>query len=217
MSFRWAQRLGAGVVDCLFPPRCGACDAVGWAPLCRLCAEATLAPGSLSLPGFDQVRVAYDYGGPVALAVRALKFDQRPELGRALGRALERLPRNHVQGEFAVPIPQTHARQRERGYNPARELARALSMPVRTRVLRRRGAPRPQVGLSHEARRRNQRDAFVADPRRLRGRHVWVVDDVLTTGATVGAAREALVSAGAVSVSLLVLCVAETLEPETRL
>lgn len=184
-------------LDCLLPPSCGACEVVGRAPFCRLCGEALLPAPPIELPGFERVVAVHRYGGPVALAIRALKFGDRPEIGPALGREMARAMEGFEAPEVLVPIPLPPARLARRGYNQARELARGIPVPARPRALRRLGEPVPQVGLPRSARLQNQHGRFRADPRYVEGRRVVLVDDVLTTGATLIAAREALVAAGA--------------------
>ena len=93
-------------------------------------------------------------------------------------------------------------RLRERGFNQALLLARALGrrrgLPVASRALVRRRATRAQPGLAAPERRRNLRDAFaVASPATVQSRHIVLVDDVLTTGATADACARVLVAAGA--------------------
>lgn len=108
-----------------------------------------------------------------------------------------------------VPVPTTRTRRRRRGYNQAAVLAEAvggiLGRPV-VRALHRRPGARSQVALQPLERGHNVLRAFEArgeGSRRIRGRHVLLVDDVLTTGATAGAASRTLGAAGATGVSLL--------------
>lgn len=108
-----------------------------------------------------------------------------------------------------VPVPTTRTRRRRRGYNQAAVLAEAVAAaterPV-ARALRRCSGGRTQVALQPIERRRNVLRAFSVpedEARRVRGRHVLLVDDVLTTGATAGAAAGALDGAGVVGVTLL--------------
>jgi len=107
-----------------------------------------------------------------------------------------RLPREIV----VVPIPLHRARRRERGFNQAEEIARVaareLGLPLGVRLLRRVRDDTPSILRSAAGRRRAVRGAFRASPR-VRKRAVLLIDDVLTTGATVGSATRALARKGA--------------------
>lgn len=112
--------------------------------------------------------------------------------------------------DLVVPVPLSPLRLRERGYNQAweiaRRVARALNTPTQARLLLRPAeSAAPQAGLARAARESNLHGAFMVDPRqrsRVQGRHVAVVDDVMTTGATFGEATRALRHAGASSVQV---------------
>ncbi len=202
----WLGGAAEALFDCLFPRSCAACSAVGFSPFCPPC-EAALEPApSAELPGFSRVVIPYRYGGPASLAVQALKFDGRIELGPLLGARIAA----ELGGGFdlVVPVPLPRRRLAERGYNQARELARGLPVPVRPLALARTRTPRPQVGLSRPERHRNQHGSFAATEG-VRGRRVLLLDDVLTTGATAQAAGEALLAAGAAEVGFAAFARAE--------
>lgn len=167
-------------------------------------------------PPFAQVGAPLHYVFPIDAVIRAFKFNGRIDLGTMLGQLL--LPwLIERQGRFdaLVPVPLHRWRQARRGYNQADELAAALSrssgLPIVTSVRRRR-ATRSQSELSAAERRRNVRGAFRVAVR-LDGRHLLVVDDVMTTGATVTELALKLLRAGAASVS--VLCVARASPPRS--
>lgn len=109
------------------------------------------------------------------------------------------------QPDLVIPIPLHPEREKERGYNQAallsREICRQLELESDEAALRRIRHTRPQVGLDRAQRRENVRGAFAAKKARVSGRHLLLVDDVCTTGATLGAAAEALLDRGANSVS----------------
>jgi ComF family protein len=116
-----------------------------------------------------------------------------------------------VDGAAAVvPVPLSRRRRRERGFNQAELIARAVArearLPLRSRVLRKTREAPPQAGLSAAARRKNALSAYRARlPRSLRGKTLLLVDDVLTTGATAESAARALLAAGAGAVDVLTL------------
>lgn len=109
-----------------------------------------------------------------------------------------------------IPVPLSPARRRERGFNQAELIARAVArearLPLRRRVLKKTKECPPQTGLSAAARRTNVASAYRARlPRSLRGKTLLLVDDVLTTGATAESAARALLAAGAGAVDVLTL------------
>jgi ComF family protein len=196
-------------------PRCPRCAIA--TPAAQVCGECLRAP-----PPFERCLAAVDYGFPWDHLLSAFKFNDRPELAAALVDLIERALDRAApwRADLLLPVPLSEARLRERGYNQAWELARRLAarrgLASRSRWLGRLRDTPHQVGLSRQERQRNLRDAIWVDPGaadRLAGRHVALVDDVLTTGVTAAAASQALLRAGAASVVCWV--VARTPAPET--
>lgn len=158
-------------------------------------------------------------------AMHALKYDGlRPAargLGRRLAVAVARLADDAPADLLVVPVPLHRSRHRGRGFNQARMLAEhALTHLHRTHpewrltlapgLLVRQRATQSQAGLTPRQRRINIRGAFrVTQPQAVAGRHVLVIDDILTTGATARAAAQALVRAGAASVWVATLARAQ--------
>jgi ComF family protein len=150
----------------------------------------------------DAVVAPFAYAPPLDHYVVALKYAGERSLGRAFGLLLEPAVREACGGVDAlVPVPLHGRRLRERGYNQAieiaRPLARALGVPVLLRGVERLPAARSQTGQSARARRASVANAFRVE-RSLAGLRLAIVDDVLTTGATVNALAGALRAAGAV-------------------
>jgi ComF family protein len=151
------------------------------------------------------------YGDLVREAIHAFKFGGRRGLANPLGDLLAGVGLSALPGaapDALVPVPLHPRRARERGYDQALLLAgrleRAWGVPVVADVLLRAVPTRPQTDLDAAARRRNVRDAFAvrrAEP--IAGRHIVLVDDVLTTGATAGECARTLYGAGAAAVGVL--------------
>jgi ComF family protein len=189
----------------LSPPTCAACDAsiALRTAFCASCAS-TLVRASRS-------DAAFEYGGAMSRAIHRFKYEDRPDLARPLSAALARLAFPAIDG--IVPVPLHPRRLAERGYNQstllAHPIARMRSIPMSTDVLeRQRDTPR-QAELDRGARQRNVIDAFRCRfPHRVRGKRWLLVDDVRTTGATLGACKQALFAAGAAEVHAIVLAVA---------
>jgi ComF family protein len=226
---RTLRLLLAALLDLLYPPRCAACGEAG-EPFCATCADAILPPSDgcprcgrsgrattcgaclLHPPAFDGVQAGGLFGGPLADAIHALKYGDRPALARPLGRWLAArvvLP----SAALVVAVPLGRKRRLRRGYDQAgrlaEQLARAAGAPRLTGALRRVRETPPQVGRSRAARAANVAGAFTADPARVAGRELVLVDDVVTTGATADAAARALLAAGAARVTVVALARAE--------
>lgn len=171
------------------------------------------------------------YGGALRAVILQLKFRPRERLGKRLGELLlpawTALAEGH-DSPIIVPVPLHPTRKRARGYNQADLLAEGLVREVRkksgTKVLqveegclKRTRATAPQTGLSFAARRENVRGVFSATrPGLIRGRVVVLVDDVMTTGATLSACAAALKEAGAELVLGLTLARATPQFPDTQ-
>jgi ComF family protein len=190
------------LLDTLYPPACAACDRLGREPFCELCSDALLPAEPFRIPGAESSHAIFAFGGPIADAIYRLKYRDRSDLARPLGKLLQA----GLTGRFdaAVPVPATARRTIRRGYNQAHELARYLGVPSIPRALI-RSTDRPQVGLRRKERRENLAGAFRAGPSPVRGASLVLIDDVVTTGATATAAVAALLQAGARSVAFLAL------------
>jgi ComF family protein len=162
-----------------------------------------------------------------------LKFRRRERLGRRLGARLahawEKLGGfNGSESPLIMPVPLFHLRERERGFNQARLLAEGLKrgieklpggMEVRIQsgLLVRTRATLPQAGLKFQARKENVRGAFaVVKPQHVEGRQIVLVDDVMTTGATLSACAGALKKRGAARVCALAMARATPQFPDAE-
>ena len=205
----WGAALHDACLDALpgaTGPRCNRC----WRPLtarnevgmCERCASG-------DAPAFDALRTPFRFEGLARRALLEAKFRgvtaHLAPLGRAAG--------DIVPGEWGidaiVPVPLAPRRERRRGFNQAREIARvvaaALGVPVADGLVRRTRETSPQASLSAAARLVNLRDAFRVREGEAVPAHVLVVDDVTTTGATLAAVASALRAGGAERVFALAI------------
>lgn len=201
---------------CAHAPLCAACvsELPGAAdPACAVCALPLPMAGVCGrclkrMPAFDASRAVLAYTFPVDRLVQALKYRHRLGLAAYFSGLL--LEAGRPDGvDCVVPLPMHRRSLRERGFNQAVELARPLAqawqLPLWLDAVQRTRDGPPQASLNGLARRRNVRGAFVADPQRFAGRSVLVVDDVMTTGATLEALARELKRAGAVRVENIVV------------
>ena len=210
------------MVDLLLPPRCPGCGAEGalicgdcLGPLRRRMREPPGAPIGLpaTLPaGIVQLEWCSAFTGPARSAIHALKYDGERRLVEPLGALLaERWRRAGVGGEIVTHVPVHEGKLRERGFDQAALLAVAAAAHLRlpaVAALERRAETGAQHALSRAARAANVGQAFAvrsAAAGRVRGRWVIVVDDVMTTGATLSGCAAALIDAGAMAVSALTI------------
>ncbi len=171
----------------------------------HLCGLCRLAP-----PAFDVARSFGVYEGDLRRLIHLLKYDGMRPLAKALATKMASLVPRLGAVELVVPVPLHRSRRWSREFNQAellaRELSRLVGIPCRPGGLRRVRSTSPQAGLSHRQRRENVRGAFAAtDAACIKGRRVLLVDDVMTTGATLNACARVLKVAGARYVGSLTL------------
>ncbi len=155
----------------------------------------------------------YSPGSATGRLIYKLKYDSRPQIGRALGRlAAEEFSVNGFFDDIdmIVPIPLDKKRERMRGYNQSAEIALGISeatgIGVRTDIVRRVRQTESQTLKAHSERADNVEGAFRTDkPEVIRERHILVVDDIVTTGSTVCSCGKELMKAGDVKISVISL------------
>lgn len=190
-------------------PLCAPClQDLPWLPAGRCAACAVpLTSGSVCgaclarAPRFDTVEAVFAYRFPVDALIRAYKYRGRLALARALGELLAAEVARDA--DVIVPVPLAPGRLAERGFNQALEIARvvaaATGIALAPAACRKTAETPPQAALPWKERARNVRRAFVCDAE-FDGERVAVVDDVLTTGATLNELARVLRKAGAGSV-----------------
>jgi ComF family protein len=180
-------------------PRCARCDAPlagGRAAPGELCGECVT--GAFA-PDVDRALVGAIYEENVRTAIHALKYHGKRRVAEPLaGMALAAWRASGLSAEVIVPVPLHRSQRRPRGYNQAdllaRGLARGAGLPIQRDALERTRATAAQARLPASERQRNVAGAFGLLPGAvaLSGRTILLVDDVITTGATIQAAASAL-------------------------
>lgn len=227
-SYRLTRWLWSSL-DWLFLPVCGGCNRTGfrWCPdcqqkvkpvpepACQICGLPISCPGLClscndSHPPYEALRSWAVFEGPIRLALHTLKYRRNVALGDTLAPYLvEYVRKLDWRVDMVVPVPLGRQRMKERGYNQVGLLARPFSSiqnwHYSSKVLGRVRETRSQVGLSMKERKENISGAFCADPALASGKAILVMDDIVTSGATLAACSDALVKAGAKTVYGLTL------------
>jgi predicted amidophosphoribosyltransferase len=206
------------LIALIAPPLCVACGAhAGRAGLlCRECrawlrreAGGWPVPAAASSAGASTAGrcwTAFPYEGPAGALVRALKFHGRVAVADLMAAQMAALAALELDPAVVVPVPVHPAHRRRRGVDHSSELARAFArragLPFSDCLIR-RGDPRPQVGRGRRARMAGPLGSIAVKPGLPVPRHVVIVDDVVTTGATIAACATVLRAAGAQRVTPL--------------
>lgn len=217
-----ARRTLDGALDLLYPRRCGGCGAYGVGLWCANCDthtkrfDARDSSSTLHHTGDTATTTVVSaalFDGALREAIHAFKFGGTPHLADTFAKWMCSAWRNAVESattpDVVVAVPLHRARERERGYNQSEWLARRIAAELQLRyahhALRRVRATDQQALLSPIQRLANVRDAFSASRQLLHGKRVMIIDDVLTTGATLTECASACMQAGAAGVAALTL------------
>jgi ComF family protein len=202
------MKLFSSLLDLIFPPRCEACRSLGPEAFCADCAQniTYLTPSAFS-------HSVGEYAGPLKKAIHRFKFKKKTHLADPLGVLMVKyLSRNLDINliDLVVPVPLHEKRMKERGFNQAELLSLVLTkyydVPTVAGTLFRVKHTHPQFDLPRAERFKNIRGAFeVKGGQILQDKNILLVDDILTTGSTVGECTRVLKSAGARAVHILTL------------
>ena len=220
----------SNLIHILYPVQCSVCSISlpdQTFPLCPTCLSQIEAPPPEIVTNYFQLQEIqsipiqavyahwyFDNRGSVQKLHQQLKYGNSPYhgavLGSMIGFGLRRSGLLKSNPDFIIPIPLHKKRFLERGYNQSEALAEGISqvldIPVEKEGLKRSRSTRSQTGLNRRERKTNLHEAFeVLDVNSINGTHILVIDDVLTTGATLLSASQALYNAGARTISLSTL------------
>ena len=218
------MKLFSSVLDLLFPPKCPFCgrvlDAPGICDACRKALPWTAGENALRLgPGGFRCAAPLRYEGLAKEGLHRFKFRRMPSAAAPLGELIAQCAAERFAGEFDTVtwVPVSPRRLRQRGYDQARLLAESACRLWETKplpLLRKTVHNPAQSGLKEAAARRaNVLGVYEAvDQERISGRHILLVDDICTTGATLAECARVLREAGAADVA----CAAAALTPLER-
>lgn len=213
------------ILDLIFPPKCIFCDSIlgddSICGACKKCYEKIPFSGRLSLSYgsikqqtyYDQVVCVCEYEGIIKKALVKYKFSNRPSFYRTFARLMHVSLKNMTNCrnfDIIMSVPLHKARERDRGYNQAQLISKALAkemgMGDKSWLLSRVRNTGNQSLLAQKQRLVNIKDAFkVTDINKVRGKSILLIDDVLTTGATVNECSRVLKEAGALDITVGVI------------
>lgn len=221
------QNIARTALDWLFPPTCLGCGEEGVficpecfskiklipRDVCNFCGSFTSKKGKCpNCDGKEHPYVGFRafayYDGVIRKAIHHLKYQNDLTIGRYLAGLLKLVyQRTDWEVDLVIPIPIGEQKKQERGYNQAERLAKpfseSLKIPFSSDALIRISEISSQVGLNHEERRENVRQAFAARALLVKDQRILLIDDVFTSGATMEAAATELMGAGAKQVYCL--------------
>lgn len=207
------------LLDLLFPDRCAGCGGGGGLFCARCAASLTPYPARRPPDGLDGAAVGWVYSRPIQQAIHRLKYTRVRRMAVPLGDLLARQVGGALPpADALIAVPLHPERLAERGFNQSvelgRRLAQAMGAPLLPNGLERTRDTAHQARLNHNERQTNMAGAFIWRARTPPPQRVLLVDDVLTTGATLVACAEALRAAGSREVYAVAL--ARSLRPDEQ-
>ena len=172
----------------------------------RICGECLRKP-----PAFDRTVAVFSYAFPMDALIQAVKYERRLDIASALGKELASSATDAALPDVVIPVPLSSQRLLDRGFNQAHEIAKAAKLRPRIDACMRVKETPPQALLPWKERVKNVRGAFACQLD-VKLQHVAIVDDVMTTGATLNELAKVVKKAGARVVSCWV--VARTLKQD---
>jgi ComF family protein len=185
------------------PQSCAQCGLYSDSMICGSCLS--------SKPSFDQTRAIFTYDFPINTMMHRYKYGSQIQLSQAFGQLLaQKIDLSTV--DLIIPMPMHPARLKERGFNQALEIAKVLAQPpqLNYKAVVRTKNTLPQASLPLKVRAKNIRNAFQVN-QTLSGLHIAIIDDVMTTGASLNELAKTLKKADAAHVECWVI--ARTLSP----
>ncbi|MDP3483544.1 MAG: ComF family protein [Sulfuricella sp.] len=204
---------GASTLNRLLCTGCNADLSHYRVPACPVCALPTpngqVCGACLQHPpAFERTLAAFSYHFPIDRLLHAFKYSGNLALTEILAKPLAKLAADHPKPDFLMPMPLHPGRLQERGFNQSLEIAKPISrwldIPLIADACQRTRDTPSQAGLKWKERRRNVRGAFACD-QDLSGKRIAVLDDVMTTGATLNEISRILKERGAAEVSAWVV------------
>lgn len=217
-----SDRLIWNLLDWIYPPVCASCGKPGFTfcpacldktrligkNICNICRKPILSSHMTcdrclsSPPIYSGMRSWALYEGVVRDGIHSLKYKNNLALGYFFAAYLIPIIKStYWNPDLIIPVPLSKSHLKDRGYNQSALIARPISsnlrIPFESRALIRNRETSSQVNLTAEERHKNVEDAFSGNPAKLEGKIVLLVDDVITTGATMENCTKALLTAGA--------------------
>ena len=234
------QQFAETGLDLLFPPTCAGCSKLGtrWCencqakvpkiglPHCELCGLPRRDPGVCQKcvaqpPPYLKMRSWAVFDFPIQNALHSLKYRRNFTLGTAIADQITEFVMDlQLPVDLIIPVPLGRQRLKQRGYNQvalvAQPLARRLNLPYTDQAITKRLENRSQVGLSIAERQENVKDAYLARQDIVCEKNILLLDDVATTGATIGSCSQAIMAAGAKGVYAITIARAISQRDLTR-